>query len=88
MRAEALWRFVTPTGLLRTVQTEGFGQQEQIDKEAQICGGVMVVVMPNGLVGIDLYHLLSGNGESVLWRRGLSGDSGPVAERGSCHESV
>ncbi len=71
-----------PTGLRRTIQAEGFSEQ-QIDKEAQICGGVMVVVMPDGLVGIDLYHLLSGNGESVLWRRGLSGDSGPVAKRGS-----
>jgi hypothetical protein len=40
-------------------------------------------VMANGLIGIDLYHLLSGDGESVLWRRGLSADSGPVAKRRS-----
>ena len=72
-----------PLGMLRSIQAEGFSQQSVVDKEAQICGGVMVVVMPNGLIGIDLYQLLSGNGDSVRWRRGLSGDSGPVAKRSS-----
>ncbi len=71
-----------PTGLLRRIPMEGT-RIDDMDKEAQICGGVMVVVMPNGLIGIDMYHLLRGDGESILWRRGLSGDGGPVAKRRS-----
>ncbi len=71
-----------PTGLMRRLPMEG-GRIDEMDKEAQVCGGVMVVVMPNGLIGVDLYHLLLGDGEFMLWQRGLSGDSGPVAKRRS-----
>lgn len=72
-----------PNGLLRRIQLDGSRQSSDMDKEAQICGGIMVVVMPNGLVAIDLYQLVANEGEPVLWRRGLSADNGPVAKRRS-----
>lgn len=70
-----------PMGLPRRIPMEGI--VDDMDKEAQICGGMMVVVMPKGLIGLDLNHVLLGDGESRLWRRGLSGDSEPVAKRRS-----
>ncbi|MFK8114696.1 MAG: PQQ-binding-like beta-propeller repeat protein [Rubripirellula sp.] len=75
--------FRDPYGLNRRIPMEGNGQIDASDKEAMVCGGVMVVMMPSGLVCIDLYHLLAGDGEAVLWRRGLSGESSPTARRGT-----
>ena len=43
----------------------------------------MVVVMPKGLIGLNLHHIVRGDGEVRMWRRGLSGDSEPVAKRRS-----
>jgi outer membrane protein assembly factor BamB len=74
--------FRDPTGMLRRIPIEA-GRPDEMDKEAQVSGGVMVVVTSNGLVGLDLHHLLAGDGEAVIWRRGLGGDSGPVAKRRS-----
>ena len=70
-----------PTGMLRRIPTEG--NVVDMDKEAQVSGGAMVVVMPDGLIGIDLYNLLADNGDTVLWQRSMSGDGGPVARRRS-----
>ena len=67
-----------PNGLLRRVPVL---VQPDVDKEAQVSGGAMIVVTPQGLLGIDLYHL--GDGEALLWDRSPSGDSGPVAKRRS-----
>ena len=56
----------------------------EIDKQAQICGGVMVVVMPDGLIAIDLHKVLTKSASDVvMWQRSLSGDGGPVARRRS-----
>lgn len=52
-----------------------------MDKEAIINGGVMVLVTPTELICVDLYQLLQGNGEAVLWRRDWSGDRRPIAKR-------
>ncbi len=70
-----------PTGLLRRIPVEGV--VDDMDKEAQVCGSVMVVVMPKGLIGLDLFHVLRGDGEARMWQRGLSGDGEPVAKRRS-----
>ncbi len=43
----------------------------------------MVVVMPDGLIGVDLFNLLADNGDAVCWQRSMSGDGGPVARRRS-----
>ncbi len=72
-----------PTGQLSPITIEGFDRRIDVDKEAQICGSFMVIVMPTELVGVDLYHVMANDGESVLWRRGLSGDGQPIAKRRS-----
>ena len=69
-------------GLIRRIPIEG-GRFDDSEKEAQTCGGVTVVVMPDGLLGLDMYHVLRSDGEAVLWRRSLGGDGGPVASRRS-----
>lgn len=71
-----------PFGMLRRIQFEGGGLE--MDKEAEVSGGVMVVVMPDGLMVVDLYRFLSDRGvDAVLWQRSLSGDGGPIARRRS-----
>jgi outer membrane protein assembly factor BamB len=89
----AHWRLVsdgsTPmtmrdaTGQLRPVTMEGFDRRTDGDKEARICGSFMLILMPTELVGVDLQHVLAGDGEAVMWRRGLSGDGAPIAKRRS-----
>lgn len=91
-RSFAGWRLISdaasplgfrdPTGLVKRISLEGTGQIDDSDKEAFVSGGVMLVMMPSGLICVDLYHLLAGDGEAVLWRRGLGGESSPMAKRG------
>ncbi|WP_218933475.1 outer membrane protein assembly factor BamB family protein [Rubripirellula lacrimiformis] len=70
-----------PNGTPRMIPIEGSRQSEEIDKEAQISGGVMSVLLPNGLAMINLYGLLGNDTEAVLWQRNLSGDGNPIANR-------
>ncbi|MGB7327828.1 MAG: PQQ-binding-like beta-propeller repeat protein [Rubripirellula sp.] len=72
-----------PYGMARPLPVEFTRQSDDVDKEAQITGGAMVVLMPTGLTMIDLYHVKSNDGESVRWQRSLSGDGGPIANRRS-----
>ncbi len=72
-----------PEGLPRVLLLEGGRQGDDADKEAQISGGAMMVLTTNGLICIDIYHLLKSDGEAVRWQRGLSGDTGPVTKRRS-----
>ncbi|MEM8667815.1 MAG: PQQ-binding-like beta-propeller repeat protein [Planctomycetota bacterium] len=70
-----------PNGLLRRIPME-IGSNDT-DKEAQVSGGIMVVVTPRALIGLNLHSVLRGDGEARLWRRSLSGDGEPIAERRS-----
>ncbi|TWU49697.1 outer membrane protein assembly factor BamB family protein [Rubripirellula reticaptiva] len=72
-----------PYGMARPLPVEFTRQSDDVDKEAQVTGGAMVVLMPTGLTMIDLYHVKSNDGESVRWQRSLSGDGGPIANRRS-----
>ena len=67
------------TGQLRPIALESFDRRRDGDKSAQICGSFMVILMPAEMIGIDLYHALAGDGEAIMWRRGLSGDGSPIA---------
>jgi hypothetical protein len=68
-------------GMLRRIAVDG-GVAE-MDKDAQISGGAMVIVKPDGLIGIDLFGLLADQGDSLLWQRSMGGDGGPAARRRS-----
>ncbi len=70
-------------GQLRGVPLDGIRGRDEGEKESLIDGGVSLVVTPTELLCIDLYELLEGSGESIIWRRDWSGDSGPIAKRRS-----
>jgi hypothetical protein len=68
----------------RTYRIPSDANLSDIDKQAQICGGVMIVVMPDGLIALDLHRVLvDASSDVVMWQRSLSGDGGPVARRRS-----
>lgn len=71
-----------PDGIMRRVPLEG-ALSDNTDKEAQVSGGVMVVMTTSGLLGIDLYHLLVGDGQAMLWTRGPGDDGEALAKRRS-----
>ena len=71
-----------PDGTMRRVPLEG-ALPDDTDKEAQVSGGVMVVMTTSGLLAIDLYHLLVGDGEAMLWARGSGDDGDTLAKRRS-----
>ncbi|TWU59056.1 PQQ enzyme repeat protein [Rubripirellula tenax] len=70
-----------PSGVPRMIPIETMRQGDDIDKEAMISGGAMLVLMPSGLVLVDLNHVIAGSGESLMWQRNLSGDGSPIANR-------
>jgi hypothetical protein len=71
------------TGQLRPVTMEGFDRRADGDRETWICGTFMLILMPTELVGVDLQHVMAGDGEAVMWQRGLGGDGAPIAKRRS-----
>ncbi len=71
-----------PSGLVRRIPAEQTQQIESSDRQAQISGGFMVVLTTDRMIGVDLFRMLSGNGDAVLWNRPFDGQSsGPVARR-------
>ncbi len=70
-------------GQLRGVPLGGMNRRDEDEKEAIINGAVAVVVTTSELIGIDLYELAKGSGESVLWRRDWAGEGGGSAKRRS-----
>jgi outer membrane protein assembly factor BamB len=68
-----------PMGLVRRVPAERIRSRDSTDKHAQICGGFMAVMTTSGLTGIDLFRLLSGDGDAILWNRSFGPQSGSLA---------
>ena len=72
-----------PLGQTHSIVVPGLDRRDSGEKEARISGGVLVVVMPSEVIAVDLFRVLSGEGDSVLWRRPLGADQQPVAKRRS-----
>ncbi len=58
-------------------------QREVSQNEAKIVGGVMVVVTPNAMLGIDLHRLEEQTEDPLLWRHGFSSDETAALRRRS-----
>ncbi len=70
-----------PSGLVRRVPAERIRAGDSADKQSQICGGFMAVMTTNGLTGIDLFRLVSGSGDAILWTRSFGSQLGSLARR-------
>lgn len=70
-----------PFGMTRPLPVEFNRQSDEVDKQSLITGGAMVVLTPTGLTMVDLFHVVSNDGETVRWQRSLSADGGPIANR-------
>lgn len=75
------YAFRDADGQLHGIPLDGISRRDDGDKkEAIINGSVAMLVTPTELICVDLFELMEGNGESILWRRDWSGDSVPVAK--------
>ena len=73
--------FRDPLGDNHSIPISEMPLSRETYREAQVCGGMMLVTLPSELIAVDLFGLLAGQGESIRWRRSLSGDGSPIAQR-------
>ena len=73
--------FRDPLGNNHSIPISEMPLSRETYREAQVCGGMMLVTLPSELIAVDLFGLLAGQGESIRWRRSLSGDGSPIAQR-------
>lgn len=70
-----------PDGRFQAISIDGIRPDDDDDKDAVISGGVMVLHLGGSLVAIDLYRLLFGDDDFVLWSHPLTPDGSPATKR-------
>ncbi len=65
-----------PRGSLHPIPLDGMNRREENSRQAVFNGGLMVAVLPGELVGVNLFEVMRGQIESVIWRRPWRTDSG------------
>tara|TARA_R110002049_G_scaffold72490_2_gene187130 strand:- start:154357 stop:158934 length:4578 start_codon:yes stop_codon:yes gene_type:complete len=73
--------FQDPLGNNHSIPISEMPLSRETSREAIVCGSMMLVMLPNELIAVDLFKLLAGQGESIVWRRSLRGDGGVIAQR-------
>jgi hypothetical protein len=58
-----------PLGAVYPIPLDGMNRRDDMTRQAVFSGGLMVAMMPGELVGIDLFQVLRGQIDSVVWRR-------------------
>ncbi len=64
-----------PRGSLHPIPLDGMNRREEISRQAVFNGGLMIAVLPGELVGVNLFEVLRGQIDSVIWRRPWRTDS-------------
>ncbi len=65
-----------PLGIVHNVPLDGTNRPDETYRQAYFNGGIMIALMPGELVAVNLFELLGGQGDPVLWRRPWRSDSG------------
>lgn len=64
-----------PRGSIHPIPLDGMNRREEISRQAVFNGGLMIAVLPGELVGVNLFEVLRGQIDSVIWRRPWRTDS-------------
>jgi len=58
-----------PLGTIHPIQVDGVNRREETQRQAIFNGGLMIAVLPGELIAVNLFELLDGEADPVLWRR-------------------
>jgi len=58
-----------PLGNLHPVPVDGVNRREESKRQAIFSGGLMIAILPGELIAVNLFELLDGQADPVLWRR-------------------
>jgi outer membrane protein assembly factor BamB len=64
-----------PLGAVYPIPLDGMNRRDDMTRQAVFSGGMMVAMMPGELVGVDLFQVMRGQIDSVIWRRPWRSDS-------------
>lgn len=74
-----------PLGSVYPIPLDGMNRRDDMTRQAVFSGGLMIAMLPGELVGVNLFEVLRGQIDSVIWRRPWRTDSSggglkPVSE--------
>ena len=58
-----------PLGNVYPIPLDGMNRRDDMTRQAVFCGGLMIAMLPGELVGVNLFEVLRGQIDSVIWRR-------------------
>ncbi len=58
-----------PFGVVYSIPLDGVNRREETTRQAAFSGGLMIAMVGNELVGVNLFEVLRGQIDSVIWRR-------------------
>jgi len=58
-----------PLGTVYPVPLDGMNRRDEMTRQAVFSGGLMIAMLPGELVGVNLFEVLRGQIDSVIWRR-------------------
>jgi len=64
-----------PLGAVYPIPLDGMNRRDDMTRQAVFSGGLMVAMLPGELIGVDLFQVMRGQIDSVIWRRPWRTDS-------------
>lgn len=64
-----------PLGNVYPIPLDGMNRRDDMTRQAVFSGGLMIAMLPGELVGVNLFEVLRGQIDSVIWRRPWRTDS-------------
>lgn len=64
-----------PLGNVFPIPLDGMNRRDDLTRQAVFSGGLMIAMLPGELVGVNLFEVLRGQIDSVIWRRPWRTDS-------------
>ncbi|HBJ39027.1 MAG TPA: hypothetical protein DDZ51_30630, partial [Planctomycetaceae bacterium] len=64
-----------PLGAVYPIPLDGMNRRDDMTRQAVFSGGLMIAMLPGELIGVDLFQVMRGQIDSVIWRRPWRTDS-------------
>lgn len=70
-----------PLGIVHPIPVDGINRREETQRQVVFNGGLMIAILPGELVAVNLFELMDGQADPVLWRRSWRTESGGTGFR-------